>query len=85
MAEAADQHHRLAQYLRRAAAMAARLWIEPDSPSSRYGEPIVPSSTMARQIATIRYKTVNNRVVFNDGFWRKAAVGQIQLLVRFVV
>jgi hypothetical protein len=22
---------------------------------------------MARQIATIRYKTVNNRVVFNDG------------------
>ena len=33
MAEAADQHHRLALYLRRAAAMAARLWIEPDSPS----------------------------------------------------
>ena len=29
---------------------------------------------MARQIATIRYKTVNNRVVFNDGFWREAVV-----------
>jgi hypothetical protein len=25
---------------------------------------------VARQIATIRYKTANNRVVFNDGFWR---------------
>jgi hypothetical protein len=33
MADAVDQHHRLAQYLRRAAAMAACLWIEPDSPS----------------------------------------------------
>jgi len=42
MAEAADQHHRLAQYFRRAAAMAARLWIKLDSPSSRYGEAIVP-------------------------------------------
>jgi hypothetical protein len=31
MAEVADQHHRLGQYLRRAAAMAARLSIEPDS------------------------------------------------------
>jgi hypothetical protein len=29
--EAADEHHRLAQYLKRAAAMAARLWTEPDS------------------------------------------------------
>jgi hypothetical protein len=66
MAEAADQHQRQAQYLRRAAAMAARVWIGPDNP--------VPSSTMARQIATIRYKTVNNRVVFNDGFWRKADI-----------
>jgi len=32
MAEAADQHHGLAQYLR-GAAMLAHLWIEPDSPS----------------------------------------------------
>jgi len=33
MAEAADQHHGLEQYLRGAAAMLAHLWIEPDSPS----------------------------------------------------
>jgi hypothetical protein len=33
MAEAADQHHRLAQYFRQAAAMAARLWMKLDSPS----------------------------------------------------
>jgi hypothetical protein len=31
MVEATDEHHRLAQYLKWAAAMAARLWIEPDS------------------------------------------------------
>ena len=42
MAEAADQPHRLVQYFRQAAAMAARLWIKLDSPSQRYGEAIVP-------------------------------------------
>jgi hypothetical protein len=31
MVEATDEDHRLAQYLKRAAAMAARPWIEPDS------------------------------------------------------
>ena len=30
MVEAADEHHRLAPYLKRTAGMAARFWIEPD-------------------------------------------------------
>ena len=34
-------------------------------------------SLRTRQIATIRYKTANNRVVFNDGFWRKADIRTI--------
>ena len=57
MAEAADQHHRLAQYLRQAAAMPAHLLIEPDSPVMAPRRTLVPvfitvGATSVRSVPT---------------------------------
>jgi hypothetical protein len=71
MAEAADQHHRLAQYFRRAAAMAARLWIEPDSPSQRHGEAIFPIFIDRGAPFDFVFVTMLGNVAVRSESWRR--------------